>query len=316
MTKRTVGIDISKAHLDVFRLPEGEAKRFANETKAVKALVGWMDPEVERIAYEPSGPWHRDLQEALAKAGFPLYPVNPKRVRRFAEAAGLQAKTDAIDARVLAVMARSIEDLRPLWKRSNTERDLVELQASRDALARDRTAVKNRGKHVRLALLKRHHKARLKQIERHLKALDKEILNVMQGDPELARRVEILTSIPGISYVTAAKLICHMPELGSLTAKQVASLAGLAPVTRESGAWRGSRWIRGGRHQVRVALYMPTMVATKYNPDLRRQYEQLIARGKATNVARIAIMRKLIILANLLIQQNRCWELRDHRQAA
>ena len=180
---------------------------------------------------------------------------------------------------------------RPTQARSEGQRDLTELQQIRDGLLKDRVAAINRGKHLRTPVGKRVTKQRLRQIERQLKVID----------------AEILTSIPGISDVTAAGLIVHLPELGTLTSARAASLAGLAPVTRESGYWKGRGFIQGGRHRVRRLLYMPAMAAVQHNPDLKRKYEALVARGKPPKVALTTVMRKLLILANVLVQQDRTW---------
>ena len=168
-------------------------------------------------------------------------------------------------------------------------------------------ATTNRGKHLRTPVGKRLNQQRLKQIERQLKLIDAEIRQRLQGEEALERRAEILTSIPGISGVTAAGLIVHLPELGTLTGARAASLAGLAPVTRESGSWKGRSFIQGGRHRVRRLLYMPAVVAIRYNPDLKRKYEALVANGKPRKVALTAVMRKLLVLANTLVQQDRIW---------
>ncbi len=306
-TLRTVGIDISKDWLDAFAAPEERASRFANDKTGFRKLIAWIGSGVDRIAYEPSGPFHRDLEETLLKAGLPLYAINPFQVRSFARSLGRLAKTDAVDARMLATMAAAIENLRPTEARSEEQRDLAELQQIRDGLSKDRTATLNRGKHLRTPVGKRLTEQRLRQIEEQLEIIDAEIRQRLEEEKALERRAEILTSIPGISDVTAAGLIVHLPELGTLTGARAASLAGLAPVTRESGYWKGRSFIQGGRHRVRRLLYMPAMVAVRHNPDLKRKYEALVARGKPPKVALTAVMRKLLILANALVQQDRTW---------
>ncbi len=303
----TVGIDISKDWLDAYAGLEGRASRFSNDPAGFRKLIVWIDPEVDRIAYEPTGPFHRNFEDALLKAGLPLYAINPFQVRCFAWSLGRRAKTDAVDARMLATMAAAIEDLRPAQAKSKGQRDLAELQLVRDSLVGDRTAITNRGKHLRTPVAKRLNKQRLKQIERQLKRIDAEIRKRLQAEEALERRAEILTSIPGISDVTAAGLIVHMPELGTLTGARAASLAGLAPVTRESGSWKGRSFIQGGRHHVRRLLYIPAVVAIRCNPNLKRTYEALVAKGKPRKVALTAVMRKLLVLANALIQQDRIW---------
>ena len=242
---RTIGIDISKDRIDAFAAPEGRASRFSNDRAGFHKLIGWIGAGVDRIAYEPSGPFHRDLEDTLLKAGFPLYAINPFQVRSFARSLGQRAKTDAVDARMLAIMASAIEDLRPTEARTEGQRDLAELQQIRDALVKDRTATTNRGRHLRTPVGKRVTKQRLKQIKRQLKLIDAEIRQRLGEDKTLERRAEILTSIPGISDITAAGLIVLLPELGMLTGARAASLAGLAPVARESGLWRGRSFIQG-----------------------------------------------------------------------
>ena len=304
---RTVGIDISKDWLDAFAAPEGRACRFPNDSAGLHKLIAWIGRGVDRIAYEPTGAFHRDFEDTLLKAGLPLYAINPFQVRSFARSIGRRAKTDAVDARMLAMMASAIEDLRPTEARSEGQRELAELQQIRDALVRDRTATTNRGKNLRTPVGKRVTKQRLRQIERQLKVIDAEIRRRLGEEKALERRAEILTSIPGISDITAAGLIVHIPELGTLTGPRAASLAGLAPVTRESGHWRGRSFIQGGRHRVRRLLYMPAVVAVQHNPALKRKYEVLVAKGKPPKVALTAVMRKLLVLANALVQQDRTW---------
>ena len=307
MTHQTVGIDISKAHLDAYAAPGGRAVRFSNDPAGFWKLIAWMGPDVGRVAYEPTGAWHRDFEDALLKAGLPLYAINPYQVRCFARSQGRRAKTDAVDARTLATMADAIGDLRPTLAKSASQRDLAELQLVRDALVADRTATFNRAKHLRHSLAKRIHNERLRQLERQLKRIDTEIEKLLRNEETLQRRLEILTSIPGVSSVTAAGLLVHMPELGTMTGPRAASLAGLAPVTRESGTWKGRSFIQGGREKLRRMLYMPALAAIRCNPDFKRKYEGLRAVGKPPKVALTAVMRKLVILANVLVQQDRLW---------
>ena len=306
MPNSTVGVDISKTHLDVHVVPAGQAARFPNDAAGFKALIAWIEVPVRAVTYEPTGRWHRAFEEVLLKAGLPLVRVNPLHARRFAQAIGQRAKTDAVDARVLAQMGAAV-DLRPTEASSAAQRALEDLQVARDALVKDRTAALNRQKQVRHRLLKQQNKNRLTQIDRHLAAIDTEIEKRLAEDEGLARRTEILTSIPGVSRITAAGLLTQMPELGRLDAKAVGSLAGLAPVTRQSGAWQGRSFIQGGRARARRLLYMPALAAIRYNPDLRAKYRQLVAEGKPRKVAVIAVMRKLLVLANAPLEQDRCW---------
>ena len=304
-TLNTVGIDISKAHLDAYALPARRTARFDNTANGIKRLAKWIATSVHCVVYESTGPWHRRLEETLADT-LPMACVNAMRARRFAQAMGCKAKTDAVDAQVLAAMGAAMP-LRRTPVRSPTRRDLQELHRARDALIKDRTAALHRQKHVRHALLKRQLHHRLAQSRRQLEALDQAIAKLVDDDADLSRQSEVLASIPGIAQVTATGLLAHMPELGRLDAKAAASLAGLAPATRESGQWKGYSFIRGGRARPRSLLYMAALSAIRHNPDLARQYTRLRERGKPPKVALTAIMRKLIVLANTLLHQNRPW---------
>lgn len=306
MTEITIGVDISKEALDACRFPDGESRHFDNNAKGHKALMRWIGSEATRVVYEPTGPYHRGFECRLSEAGLPLVKVNPRQARRFAEATGKLAKTDRCDAAMLARMGAALAlTARPL--RSARLNELKDLHMARAALIKDRTAARNRAKTLTLALLRRQNGERLKQIQRHLGDLDQTILALVKTDPDLAQRLDILTSIPGVSHTTAFALIIDMPELGTLEPPEAASLAGLAPVARQSGTWTGRAFIRGGRANVRQALYMPALVAMRFNPDLKAKYQALKAAGKPPKVAITALMRKLIILANALLKAQRKW---------
>ena len=306
MTENTIGIDISKATLDVHRLSDGAMLQFANNSGGFKSLQCWLKgQEIDCIVYEPTGPYHRAFEESLA-ARFPLAKINPLQARRFAQAHGTRAKTDQVDARMLALMGRAFS-IKPQALASREQRDLKELHIARQALIKDRTRALNRQKTLTLTILQRQAKARLTQLKNQLDQVDEAINELLQNIPETARAHDIICSIPGLSKVSAAALLTEMPELGTLDGKQVASLAGLAPMARQSGQWRGKAFIQGGRKHLRDALYMPAVVAARHNPDMKRFYDRLIKAGKPAKVALAAIMRKLILLANLLIKQDREW---------
>ncbi len=307
MTKDTIGVDISKDHLDAYRMSDGAHRRFANDKAGHRALLKWLSGETStRIVYEPTGPYHRAFERRLADAGFPLVKVDPRQARRFAEATGRLAKTDRLDAAMLARMGALLNlEARP--PRSPILNDLKDLSMAREALVKNRTAARNRAKTLTLALLRRHNAEQIRQIERQIDAIEAEIMTIIKADPDFARRFDILVSIQGVSAITAFALIIDMPELGSIENAQAASLAGLAPVARQSGNWTGRAFIRGGRANVRQALYMPALVAIRFNPHLKAKYDQLKAAGKASKLAITAIMRKLIVLANALIRDDRKW---------
>jgi transposase len=304
MQNDTIGVDVSKDHLDAHRLADGAARRFANNKGGHKALIKWLaETPANRVVFEPTGPYHRAVERALGIAGVPFVKVNP---RRFAEATGKLAKTDRLDAAILARMGALLElQARPAT--SEILLELKELYVAREALVKDRTAAKNRGKVLTLSLLKRQNAQRLEQIDRQMATVEAAILQIIEADASLADRFAILTSIPGISTITAFALLIAMPELGALEAGQAANLAGLAPIARQSGRWAGRSFIRGGRADVRQALYMPALVAARFNPDMKAKYAHLIETGKPAKVALTAIMRKLVVLANALLKANRPW---------
>ena len=256
----TIGIDISKDTLDIHRQSDGRHARFGNHRAGLAALRRWIGKTPVRVVYEATGRYHRDMEAALDAAGHALVKVNPGRARRFAQAAGYGAKTDRVDAAMLARMGA-----------------VLELEA---------TPVRSEAMHE----IRELHIARL-----------------LAEDPALAHRFGILLSIPGIGPVAAIAMLVEMPELGTMDGKEAASLAGLAPITRESGRWKGQSRIGGGRRGLRRALYMPALVATRHNRQLGQTYQALCSAGKPAKVALTAVMRKLLILANALIRDDRKW---------
>ncbi len=307
MTKAIIGVDISKDHFDAHRLPDGAAHRFLNSKRGYRAFRTWLKGfSIERVVFEASGPYTQAFHQALAEAGLPLAMVNPRRARRFAEAIGQLAKSDPVDAAVLARMGQAF-DLRLTPLPCKALRHLRELEAARCGLIKERTAAGNRARGSGLALLRRQLAKRLKLIESQLAAIDKAMAEIVTQDQELARRFQILISIPGLGQASAFALLVALPELGSLQAKPLAALVGLAPFIRQSGQWKGRAKIKGGRHGLRQALYWPAIVACRFNPDLKAKYLHLTAAGKPTKLAIIAVMRKLLILANALLRDDRTW---------
>jgi transposase len=306
MTEHNIGMDISNSYLDVFRLENNKAQRFDNSAAGFRALTKWLgEAPVARIVFEPTGPYHKAFEGAFGKT-FPLVKVNPLQARRFAQAHGSRAKTDAMDAQMLARMGAAF-DLKPQAPCSKETLVLKDLHVARAVLIKDRTRLRNRAQTQDIALLKRQTKARLAQVERQIAELDAEIAALIEAHEATARNRDILCSMPGIGAVTAAAMLTLLPEIGRLHRKQVASLTGLAPITRQSGQWQGKSFIGGGRKPLRDALYMPALVAMRFNPDLKVKYEGLRAAGKPAKVAIVAIMRKLIETANALVKADRTW---------
>lgn len=303
----TIGIDISKDKLDAYWLSNREHRQFRNDHKGVKALSLWARTiGITRVIFESTGVYHRLLETGLAEHGISFARVNPRQARRFCEGAGQLAKTDRVDAAMLAKMGSLLELAADQPKRE-TLHDLKQLATARLALIKDRTAAKARLAATTHKLLTQQIKRRLKQIERDLCQVADQIDAIVAADEDLAARAEILKSIPGIAKVTACAILTDMPELGNLTGKQAASLAGLAPISRQSGKWQGKERIQGGRASVRRAVYLPAVVATRFNPDMKAKYEQLVSTGKCKKLAITAIMRKLIVMANALLRDQRKW---------
>jgi transposase len=303
----TIGIDISKHRLDVHQHPERIIKQFDNDRKGHVKLIAWIAPKrPTRIIFEATGGYHRALEMALGKAALPAVKINPLQTRRFAEATGKRTKTDPVDAAMLAHFGAIMQPKIPP-ARDETIDSLGELQAARRALGKDRTAALNRAKGLTLALLKRQSQQHLNQIQTQIEAIDREQATILAANAILKSRSDILVSIPGFGAATAFALLIDMPELGSMDGKQAASLAGLAPVTRQSGNWHAKSFIQGGRANLRQAIYMPALVAIRFNPPLKAQYLALRAAGKPAKVAIVAIMRKLVVTANALLRDNRKW---------
>lgn len=305
--RNIIGVDISKDRLDVFALADRTHHQFANDQHGIRALIrqlGKLDQPL--VVFEATGAYHRRLEASLAKHAVHFHKINPRQSRRFAEATGRLAKTDRVDAAMLARMAAALS-LSPQTPKAETHHDLRELLVARRALVKDLAAGKAREKRALQPVVRRQITKRLRLAESQIAELEREILDRINDDPELCARFSILLSIPGISEVTAFTMLVEMPELGTMSNKQAASLAGLAPVSRQSGKWQGKEHIRGGRRELRRALYMPALSAMRFNPDLKTMSETLAARGKPAKVVITAVMRKLIVLSNILVAAGREW---------
>ena len=303
---KAIGIDISKATLDAYRMDDGAHAQFQNDNRGRRALLKWIGGSVELVVFEATGAYHRDLEVDLANASVPFAKVNPKQARRFAQAIGKLAKTDRVDAAMLAKMG-AVLDLSPQAPVSQTLHDMRELLAARRALVKDQTAARTRLGTASIISVQAILKRRLKQIAKDIEQIDESLRDLSDLDSAFARKVTILASIPGIGALTAITLLIDMPELGKMDNKQAASLAGLAPISQSSGTWQGKERIQGGRAQLRKALYMPALVASRVNPDMINKYKQLVDAGKQKKVAVTAIMRKLVVMANALRRDDRIW---------
>jgi transposase len=302
-----VGIDVCKDHLDVYLHPGGQTFRVTNAHEGLKALKRRIAGlSIVMVAMEATAKYHRQPHRTLHAAGLSVAIVNPLRARLFAEATGQLAKTDRLDARLLAVMAASL-DLRALAPAPEEIEALRELVQARASAIAGRTALSNQRGASQTAFLKAELARRLKHLAGHIARLDAEIARRLEASPALKRRHAILLSIPGIGPGAALALVAGLPELGACTGKAASLLAGLAPIARDSGQATGERHIRGGRAMVRTGLYFAAIAAARCNPQLGATYKRLRAAGKKAKVALTAIMRKLVVLANTLITQDRPW---------
>jgi transposase len=303
-----VGVDVCKERLDVDVHATGQRLSVANSRnglKRVKQALAAFD--VALVVMEATGKYHRLAQRTLAQAGFLVAVVNPLRARLFAEAAGALAKTDRIDARMLAVMGAALNpQVRPPAPAAMEA--LQELVRAQSAATTDLTGLKNRRGAAQTAFLKLELRRQIGNLERSIARLSAEIERRITNDPALARRRQVLLSIPGLGPRVTAVLLADFAELGALSAKAAALLAGLAPIARDTGDTSGQRHIKGGRKTVRNALYMAALSASRTNPDLKAFYQRLRTEGKKPKVALTAVMRKLIILANTLIKEDRQWQ--------
>jgi len=305
--KSNVGIDVSKCWLDVHVLPSGEILRVPNTPEGIRRLKRWiLRFELALVVIEATGKWHRLLHRSLHASAIPVSVTDPYRVRMFAKAQGVLAKTDRLDARVLAqfaaVMAPTVRA-----PASEVMQELAELVRARDSAVAEETALKNQLSAATGRFLKRQLERRIGRIAKDIAALAKEILAQIAADEVLARRYAILTSITGFGPVVAATLIACLTELGTCGRRQISLLAGLAPIADDSGERRGIRVIWGGRPPVRRSLYFAALAAARHTPAMRAFYLRLTANGKSAKLTIIAIARKLVVLANTLIAQDRLY---------
>ena len=302
------GVDVCKDWLDIYLHPLGRRWRVANNRDGLRGLKRELAGfEIVLVVLEATGKYHRQAHRTLHAAGFPVAVVNPLRSRLFAEAIGQLAKTDAIDARMLAIFGEGLAPAAQTPTPASLEA-LQELVRARSAATEARTALKNRRHASQQRFLKAELKRMIDNAERHIARLEAEIAKRIEAEPTLARRYRILTSIPGIGPWAAAALLVDLAELGTCSNKAAAMLAGLAPIACDSGDKAGERHIRGGRKTLRTVLYMAAVAATRVNTDLAAFYKRLITNGKKPKVALTAVMRKLVNLANTLVKEDRNWQ--------
>lgn len=302
-----VGIDVSKAQLDVGFAPKSEPLSVCNAEEGISTIVEHLAKrEVALVVLEATGGFEAPVVAALSAAGIPIVVVNPRQVRDFARATGRLAKTDALDAHVLAEFAMAVRpEIRALPDAKTSE--LKALSARRRQLTEMIVAEKNRlgtaSKSVRPNI-----EAHIKWLKDELDKIDDDILKLIKNNSLFQSKDKLLKSVPGVGPVISAILLSELPELGSLDRKKIAALVGVAPFNRDSGKFKGKRVVWGGRSHVRCALYMGTIVAIRFNPVIKEFYNRLLEAGKPPKVALVACMRKLLTILNAMIKYQRAWQ--------
>jgi len=311
METKYVGIDVSKLALDFDCLPVSAAQQLANDSVGIAALVALLeDSGVERIVVEATGGYETAVVSAFAVAGLPVVVVNPKQVRDFAKAMGHFAKTDKLDAKVLALFGERMKP--PLRKLADeAQRSLADVANRRQQLVTMRAQEKARLSTVPAVARK--------DVEQHITWLDKRIAkletdlgNRLKKSAVWCHKAELLESAPGVGDVTTFSLLADLPELGMLNRQQISALVGLAPFPDDSGKRQGQRYIRGGRTEVRCALYMATLSAKTHNPPIKAMFDRLTAAGKPFKLVMTACMRKLLTILNAMLKKNEPWKIQPN----
>lgn len=305
--ERFVGIDIAKHKLDVGILPSGECFSIGHDEQGLAELLERLRTlQPAGIVVEATGGYERRLAAELLDAGLPVAVVNPARVRQLARATGTLAKNDRLDGLNLARFAQVVRPT-PATQTPQKQRDLDALVVRRRQLVAMIVMEANRLKQPGGEPARQSVVAVKTALEEQRKLIDKQIFQMLRSDDDWNDKLRLLTSVPGVGQTTAATLVAEMPELGRLNRRQVASLAGLAPFDRDSGTFKGRRFISGGRKSVRVVLHMAALTATRCNPAIRRQYQSLRDAGKSFNCTMVACARKLLTILNALMRRNEHW---------
>jgi transposase len=308
MERIFVGIDVAKQYVDVHVRPTGDSFRVSRDEPGLDELVTRMqrlDPAI--IVLEATGGYEIAVAAALGSGDLPVAVVNPRQIRDFARATGQLAKTDQLDARACALFAEAVKPpARPLP--TAQAQVLAELVARRRQLSDMLSAETQRAQQVRDAQLRRRITAHIRWLTTALADLETEIRDTIRASPLWRAQDNLLQSVPGIGSITAFTLIAELPELGHLDRRKLAALVGVAPLNRDSGAWRGRRMIAGGRATVRCVLYMAALTAIRFNPVIAEFYQRLTAAGRPKKVALTAAMRKLLTILNAIVRDQRPWQ--------
>lgn len=300
------GIDVSKSSLDMAVHGSGDRKSFTNDQKGIDQAVSHLQGlKPALVALEATGGLQAPLVAALGMAGVPVAVVNPRQVRDFARAVGRLAKTDALDAAVIAHFAAAVHPA-PRPMPDAVSQQLTAILARRRQLQEMLTAERNRLGTANKSVVP-HIQAHISWLEQELNNIGDVLTRIVQSSPVWQEKDDLLQSVPGVGPVVSTTLLADLPELGSLSRRQIASLVGVAPLNRDSGTWRGKRKIWGGRSHVRATLYMGALVATRFNPIIRDFYQRLCSGGKPKKVALTACMRKLLTMLNAILKNHTRW---------
>lgn len=305
-TPVNVGVDVGKANLDIALHPSGQFYTIPNTEAHIRRFVRILkNYSIERIVVEASGRYEQALVQACDQAGLPIIIVNPISVRRYAQAIGVLAKTDRIDAQVIAQYAATLKpEFKPIPDK--TSQKIKDLLVRRSQLLEMSTMEKNRLQ-ILPKPLHRSIKSMLRMLQSQIETVTRQIEQEVAKVDQWRSKMEIMTSVPGVGKVLAYTFLSELPELGSLNRKEIAALVGVAPINRDSGKLNGKRRIRGGRHRVRTVMFMAMLSSIQCNPVFKRFYERLKAQGKIPKVALIACMRKMIVVLNTMIKNQESW---------
>jgi transposase len=301
-----VGIDISKLTLDVDIYPTSEPRRFLNDESSREELCEWLKTRTPTlIVMEATGGLEIPVAGLLAAAGLPVAVINPRQARDFAKAIGVLAKTDAVDAIVLARFAQAV---RPAVRalKSEEAQELESVLTRRRQIVEMITAERNRQTKAQARIAKQI-KGHIAWMEKRLEEANDDLDRLIRKSPIWQHKAELLKSVPGVGCVVATTLVAELPELGSLNRREISALVGVCPFSHDSGGRRGKRLIWGGRSSVRAALYMATLCATRFNPIIKAFYRRLVDAGKHKKVAIVACMRKLLVTMNVMIRTDTSW---------
>lgn len=310
VAKVSVGVDVSKKHLDFYLHPIGKTLRIENSEQGMKFLLSELSTYkelIEHVVCEATGGYERLMLKTLKSAGYKTWVVEPKRIKAFIASEGIKSKTDKGDAKMIALFAAQKEQTYEAIERTENESYLNELCKRRADLKKNIVVEKLRLEHEQLPFCEKQIKYHIRFMEKQVTSIEKKIDSVLEIDESIRHKVDIASSVPGIGKITAAVLVAGLPELGKIEGRQISALVGVAPFTRESGMYKGVSRTAAGRPQIRQALFMAAMTAVVHNKTLIPFFKRLKEKGKRSMVALVAVIRKLIVIINAMVRKNEMW---------